>query len=190
MYFFSPSTLGFYLQAIHGTEIPADAKPITLERFNQLVRDRLPGQVLVVDMNGSPMLDQAPEPTLDEVLQTRHASKTFEVDRACEASITDGFWSAALGDRHQYSSALDDQLNLTGAILHGLDTPYACRDEQGLKAYRMHSAGQLRQVWEDFSLFKLSMLQRAQELKNQLDLALSAKDLEAIEAIGWEVNPT
>ncbi|MBX9754921.1 MAG: hypothetical protein K2X80_09220, partial [Pseudomonadaceae bacterium] len=115
-----------------------------------------------------------------------HTTNVQSINHACEAAITAGFQSDALGAPHQYSSQLDDQLNLTGAILRGLDMPYACRDEQGVKAFRLHTAEQLRQVGDDFTLYKLQLLQHANELKQQLDLALEAGDAEAMAQIRWE----
>jgi len=115
-----------------------------------------------------------------------HARKTAEINRGCELSITGGFWSSALGSAYQYSSELDDQLNLTGVILRGEESPYACRDEQGQKAFLLHSALQLRQVGDDFTLFKLQLLQKANRLKQQLDQALSDGDVAAIEALSGE----
>lgn len=117
-----------------------------------------------------------------------HAVNTAAVNSACVAAITGGFWSSALGAPHQYSSELDDQLNLTGVILRGFDSPYACRDEQGQKEFRPHTFGQLRQVGDDFTDYKLQLLQRANELKQRLDDALAAGDLVALEAITW-VDP-
>jgi len=119
-------------------------------------------------------------------LQDRHTTLASVLNASCERAITGGFYSAALGDPHQYSSQLDDQLNLTGAILRGLDMPYACRDEHGVKDYRLHTAAQLRQVGDDFTLYKLQLLQHTNELKQQLDLALAARDAEAMELITWE----
>lgn len=118
--------------------------------------------------------------------QAVHATQTQHINHACEAAITAGFQSVALGEPHLYSSELDDQLNLTGAILRGLDMPYACRDDQGVKAFRLHTAAQLRQVGDDFTLYKLQLLQHANDLKQQLDLALAAGDAEAMELISWE----
>lgn len=118
--------------------------------------------------------------------QAVYAAKVQDINHACEAAVTAGFQSAALGAPHQYSSQLDDQLNLTGAVLRGLDMPYACRDEQGLKAFRLHTAEQLRQVGDDFTLYKLQLLQRANELKQQLEQALDTGDTEAMQAITWE----
>ncbi|MHB0766477.1 DUF4376 domain-containing protein [Stutzerimonas sp. NM35] len=126
---------------------------------------------------------------VDEIPATlvrRHAEKYQVINTACEAAITGRFWSQALGEPHRYSSQLDDQLNLTGAVLRGLDMPYACRDEQGVKEFRPHTAEQLRQVGDDFTLYKLQLLQRADALKKQLDAALEAGDLAALEAISWE----
>lgn len=119
-------------------------------------------------------------------LESLHTQRTAEINAACEQAIVSGFCSAALGHLHVYSSQLDDQLNLTGAILRGLDMPYACRDEQGVKAFRLHTAAQLRQVGDDFTLYKLQLLQHANELKQQLDLALAAGNAEAIAQIRWE----
>lgn len=119
-------------------------------------------------------------------LVRRHAELYQAINAACEAAITGGFWSPALGEPHRYSSELDDQLNLTGAVLRGLDMPYACTNEQGRKEFRPHTAEQLRQAGDDFTLFKLEHLVRANALKQQLDEALAAGDLEALEAVSWE----
>lgn len=131
------------------------------------------------------MIDPPEQPHAEKITQL-HKNHTDEIDQACEAAITAGFKSDALGSPYYYSSELDDQLNLTGAILRGLDMLYACRDEQGAKAFRLHTAEQLRQVGDDFTLYKLQLLQRANELKQQLDQALAAGDAQAMQAITWE----
>ncbi len=123
---------------------------------------------------------------LAAALEAFYRRQYAAINSACEAAITAGFSSDALGPPHQYTSQLDDQLNLTGAILRGLDMPYACRDVQGVKEFRLHTAEQLRQVGDDFTLYKLQLLQHANELKQQLDAALDAGDLAALEAISWE----
>lgn len=115
-----------------------------------------------------------------------HEATTNEINRACELTITSGFWSSALGPLHSYSSQMDDQLNLTGVVLRGVDSLYACRDEQGVKAFRQHTAAQIRQVGDDFTLFKLTLLQKANTLKQQLDQALAESDLNALQAVSWD----
>lgn len=117
-----------------------------------------------------------------------HANKVAAVNTACDSTITSGFTSSALGAPHHYSSDLVDQLNLAGSVLRGLDMPYACRDEQGVKAFRLHTAEQLRQVGDDFTLYKLQLLQYANDLKQQLDQALAVGDIETMERINWDLR--
>nr|WP_177323723.1 hypothetical protein [Pseudomonas sp. P818] len=181
-FYFAPTTGGFYLSSLN-TDIPDDAIAISQDTYTQLALTPMPqGKRIGINQAGQPALIDIALPTIEK----QHSSATTAINNACDAAITAGFQSAALGAPHQYSSQLDDQLNLTGAILRGLDMPYACRDEQGVKAFRLHTAEQLRQVGDDFTLYKLQLLQRANELKQQLDLALAAGDAEAMQAITWE----
>lgn len=122
------------------------------------------------------------------VVERLYGEQYKAINANCEQAITAGFTSAALGTPHTYSSQLDDQLNLTGAILRGLEMPYACRDEQGRKEFRPHTIEQLRHVGDDFSLAKLQLLQRANQLKQLLDAARAAADVDALEAITWEAD--
>ncbi|EPZ4326337.1 hypothetical protein ACXM96_002247 [Pseudomonas aeruginosa] len=156
---------------------------IDQEEHQRLIAGQGAGLSITKGADGRPTLIPREQPSEAEAV---HERQTTAIARACEATITAGFQSAALGEPHQYSSQLDDQLNLTGAILRGLDMPYACRDEQGVKAFRLHTAAQLRQVGDDFTLYKLQLLQHANELKQQLDLALEAGDAEAMALIRWE----
>lgn len=122
------------------------------------------------------------------VVERLYGEQYQAINSACEQAITAGFTSAALGAPHTYSSQLDDQLNLTGAILRGLDMPYACRDEQGQKEFRLHTIDQLRLVGDDFSQAKLQLLQRANRLKQLLDAARAAADVDGLAAITWEAD--
>lgn len=115
-----------------------------------------------------------------------HQQQLTAINEACTAEITGGVWSSALGEAHHYSSELEDQLNLVGVILAGLDSPYACRDEQGKKEFHPHTFTQLRQVGDAFTVYKLGLLQKANRLKQQLDDALAGNDLAALEAVTWE----
>lgn len=183
--FYSESTGCTYLSGINPV-IPADARPINEQRYLEVLANPAPGKIRGHDESGLPILVDPPQLTAAELADSTHARQTKAINQACEAAITAGFQSDALGAPHQYSSQLDDQLNLTGAILRGLDMPYACRDEQGVKAFRLHTAAQLRQVGDDFTLYKLQLLQHANELKQQLDLALAAGDADAMELIRWK----
>ncbi len=182
---YSNLTRGFYDPAIHGV-IPPDAVEISPELHAQLLDGQARGHSIGIDQGGMPVLIVPRQPTITERAEAAYVRKTTSINRACEASITAGFISEALGAPHHYTSQLDDQLNLTGAVLRGLDMPYACRDEQGVKQFRLHTVEQLRQVGDDFTLYRLQLLQHANALKQQLDAALEAGDLAALEAITWE----
>lgn len=120
------------------------------------------------------------------VLTKLHSEKTTAVNQACETSITGGFLSEALGAPYSYSSQMDDQVNLMGSVIQALEMVYACRDSNGIKAFRLHTADQLRQVCNDFTSNKMKLLQKADGLKHRLDQALADKDLNALVAITWE----
>lgn len=109
-------------------------------------------------------------------------AKTAEINAACSAAIVGGFASNALGAPHTYDSALEDQLNLIGAVGLGIDLPYRCADEAGVKAFRLHTAAQLKQVAADGAAIKLSALEKAATLKAQVQ---AAEDAAAVEAVVW-----
>jgi len=166
--------------------MPPDAIEISEAIYQTVIANPAAGKIRSHDASGRPILIDPPQPSTAELSASAHARQTTAINRACEAAITAGFQSDALGAPYFYTSQLDDQLNLTGAVLRGLDMPYACRDEQGVKEFRLHTAEQLRQVGDDFTLYKLQLLQHANALKQQLDIALEAGDLAALEAISWE----
>lgn len=185
MRFYSPSTRGFYLKALHGDSIPADAVEISEKLFNQVVTHRPASKVIVVDENGLPALaDEAPI-SAEELQQQVYADQVRIIDAACESAITAGFVSSALGSPYRYSSQVTDQLNLTGAILSGQDMPYPCYDAQGVRDLRPHTADQLRQVGDDFTLYKLQLQQLANTLKQQLYQAFQSGDIDAMRRIIW-----
>ena len=183
--FYSQTTGSTYLSTIH-TDMPADAKSISEERYLQVIANPAPHKVRGHDQDGLPILIDPPQRDATELLAERHAVLFAAINTACELEITSGFGSDALGARYVYSSQLEDQLNLTGVVLLGVDSAYPCSDEQGTKAFRLHTKEQLRQVSDDFTVFKLQLLQKANELKQQLDQALAAGDLAGLEAVSWE----
>lgn len=163
---------------------------LTDARHAALLRAESQGNRLQPDLEtGTPIAVARPEqPSQDEII-ARHADKIREINEACESAITSGFWSSALGTRYRYDSLLEDQLNLTGAVIAGETSPYPYRDEQGAKVFRTHSAEQLRQVSNDFTLYKFGLLLKANALKKQLDQALDAGDLNALEQVAWSIEP-
>ncbi|WP_271105104.1 phage tail protein [Pseudomonas tohonis] len=163
----------------------ATGAPLTIERHGEIPM----GYTLSAPQLGQVWRDGEWVDDIPAQLVARHAAITAQIDQACEAAITGGFWSSALGAPHRYSSQMDDQLNLFGAVLRAVGMLYACYDEAGVKAFREHSAQQLHQVGADFSEYKLQQLQHAHVLKQQLDTARTAGDLAALEAVSWDPLP-
>lgn len=174
-YAYSPASKGLYRSDVN-SHFPVDACEIPQSLYLELI-----GKPIVHNANGYPQV-------ADQVvsLELLHQARSAAINAACEAAITSGFWSEALGTAHQYGSQLDDQLNLTGVILAGADSLYACRDTEGVKDFRPHTAAQLRQVWDDFTLYKLQLLQKANGLKQKLDEALANADMDALAAVTWD----
>lgn len=139
-----------------------------------------PGQI----WTGDRWIDDIPA-----VVELRYHEQLQAMNIACQREITGGFWSTALDERYRYTSELDDQVNLTGVALRGLNGPYPCYDEQGIKAFRPHTAAQLRQVSDEFTEFKMLRLQKVADLTEQLQAARLAQDLDAINALTWESLP-
>lgn len=78
------------------------------------------------------------------------AAKIAELKDACRQTIESGFTSSALGTAHTYDSALpQDQINLLGAKLGGVDIAFTCTDANGVKAQRFHTYAQISQVFDD-----------------------------------------
>lgn len=159
-------------------KIPADAVEITAVEHSALLDAQSAGRVIQADQNGKPVAVDPPPPSLETV----KASKTAEINAACAAAIVGGFTSSALGAPHSYDSALEDQLNLIGAVGLGIDLTYRCADAAGIKSFRQHTAAQLKQVATDGAAIKLAALEKAATLKAQVQVAVDAA---SIEAVAW-----
>jgi len=98
--------------------------------------------------------------------------------------ITTGFYSSALGSPYFYDANLEDQVNLIGVVADGSPSMFSVRvfpnDPQ--KTYMQHTSSQLKQVMDDGKLFKLTILQKFNALKNNV---LSCTTIGEINAIVW-----
>jgi len=185
-YFYSPSLHTFLIAGLHKNR-PADCVPLSDAEHTALMMHQSQGFEITFDRElMKPVARELAPPTETERLTAMHLEKTAQVNLACEAAITGGFWSSALGEPFQYASQLDDQLNLTGVIQTGMDSLYACRDQLGTKLFRSHTTEQLRHVGSDFSSFKQQLLQKANGLKQALDRALADSDLASLQLVSWE----
>lgn len=117
-------------------------------------------------------------PTLEQV----KAQKMTQLNATCKAEILAGFESDALGSPHRYSAEMEDQLNLIGSTLAGIDTPYVCTDSEGVKAARLHTAAQMSQVYQDGATIKGTKIFWFHELRALVE---AAETIEAVNLINW-----
>jgi len=109
--------------------------------------------------------------------------KYDELSTACRSNITKGFISSALGAPHTYDSMTEDQINLMGAKLAGIDLEYTCTDANGVKAKRLHTAAQIGQVFADGVQVVRACTTQYRTKKNA---AMAAADETSLAAIVWE----
>lgn len=157
-------------------------EPVAIDRHGQLP----PGYTLEVPAPGQIWKDGEWIDDIPAAVERLYQERIAAIDNACSREITGGVWSQALGDRYLYSSSQEDQLNLSGAAALGVDVDYPCTDSTGTKAFRRHAAAQLRQVADEFTLFRLQQLQTSYTLKDRLQAAREAKDLAGLESVTWE----
>lgn len=124
---------------------------------------------------------------LDTQLAKLYPLKLELINSGCAAYIASGFSSGALGEPHRYDSALEDQVNLIGMILSGLEGLCACTDAVGEKAFREHTAEQLHVVGQHLVTHKQTALRQAESLKRTLAKTLADRDLPAMQAIEWSM---
>lgn len=122
---------------------------------------------------------------IDAVLAALRDEKLQAIAADCAAYIAGGFNSIALGEVHRYSSAIDDQVNLNGQVLLGMDDTYPCYDADKVLAFRPHTIAQLQRVSYDLVRFRQAAQQQAETLRQAVASALKDKDLKAMKAITW-----
>lgn len=125
---------------------------------------------------------------LDTVLSKLHSQKLMMINSRCALHIEAGFSSNALGQLYRYDSLLEDQVNLTGLILSGLDALFPCYGSDDKKTYREHTAEQLHAAGLNLLAHKQAALQQADRLKQALASSLIDRDLAAMQAIEWEIS--
>lgn len=107
----------------------------------------------------------------------------------CAAAIVGGYVSDALGAPHTYPSKQTDQLNMMGSVTAALcptspadwSTPW-CADAGGVRAYRPHSAEQIRQAGSDGKAHVVVCQATLANLTAEIEAAETA---EAVAAIVW-----
>ncbi|MBV2149278.1 phage tail assembly chaperone [Sphingobium sp. AS12] len=122
-YFYSPSTGGFYTEAIHGQDIPSDACAIDADRHARLMAEQSAGLAIVADADGRPVAMPPPAPSdmqlLSDLRRHRdHLLAASDFTQMPDAPLTN--------DRREawrlYRQALRD-LPETATDLHAIEWP-------------------------------------------------------------------
>lgn len=92
---YSKSTGGFYDEAIHGGNIPADAVEITTEEHAALLNAQSQGKRIQSDANGKPVAVDPPPPTQEQIIAQYAAAVQQRLDDFAKTRGYDGILSAA-----------------------------------------------------------------------------------------------
>jgi len=80
--YFSASTKGFYLDDIHGDNIPDDAVKITAKRHDELMQAQAEGKSISADKGGHPVASDPPPPSAEEISAQLSRSAQEELDKS------------------------------------------------------------------------------------------------------------
>lgn len=93
--FYAKSTNGFYDEAIHGDNIPADAVEITVEEHQVLLEGQSQGKIISADENGKPVLKDPPPPTTEQIIAQYTGAVQQHLDTFARTRNYDSILSAA-----------------------------------------------------------------------------------------------
>lgn len=121
--------------------------------------------------------------TSEEILAATKLQKIDKLKVDCTNYMQAGFVSNALGSAHTYDSSLpQDQTNLLGAKLAGIDQQYTCTDSNGYKSRKLHTYAQINQVFID-GMFHVQTAKS--HLYDLIVVVNQASTIEAVEAVVW-----
>lgn len=102
------------------------------------------------------------------------------INDKCSAEILSGF--EVNGKR--YSTDIEDQVNIIGAVIAGIDMMYKCTDlSSGIKDFFPHTASDIQAVFQAGIIKKQELLHKATLKKSMID---NANTVEEIYLVKWE----
>lgn len=132
------------------------------------------------------------EPPLEAAhsLESVKASRVEALRAICEATITGGFKSGALGAVYTYPSDIKAQINLMGSVTDSImpdlpsdwQTPFWVCDADDVWSWKMHNAAQIQQAGRDGKAHVVSCQTLLAELTATV---LAATTAEAVTSIIW-----
>ena len=123
------------------------------------------------------------EATLEEILDKSRQEKINQLKIDCNIAIQSGFKSDALGEDYHYDSEMpQDQTNILGARIAGVDMPFTCTDSNGVKAERLHTAQQIVAV---FNAGMMHILTNKAKYYSLVESVNTATTVDSIDNIQW-----
>ncbi|AZV46846.1 hypothetical protein C3L23_06040 [Nautilia sp. PV-1] len=124
----------------------------------------------------------------EELFNKTKDEKIKEINNIAQEKIVSGFISSALGSEHLYQSEPTDQINLLGVVqdanLTGDNQFFKCSPDNGQTwEYKEHTPEQITQVLKDGKTIKSAILEKANELKLQVN---NATTIDEINAVTWD----
>jgi len=122
-----------------------------------------------------------------ELFEKAKLEKISEINKIAQEKIVSGFISNALGFEHLYQSEPTDQINLLGVVqtaqLTNESQLFKCSPDNGQTwEYKEHTPEQITQVLKDGKDIKIAILEKANQLKQQVKQAAT---IEEINTITW-----
>lgn len=129
-------------------------------------------------------LPQSYKDKLKEILDFEKISKEGELNRRCD-KLLESFESSALGEIYIYDMKQEDQINLLGLVIAGVDSFFRCakKDTPLDKQNIPHTKEQLRQVYNDGLETKSNLIYICGFLKEYIK---TLDSIDEVKALKWE----
>lgn len=102
-------------------------------------------------------------------LEDLRSEKIQQINAQASEQIIGGFESSALGSPHIYDSELEDQFNIKSIADLEIDSPIRCKNKAtNLKTFLPHKEDQIKNLVNEFHIFKMNILKNADQLKIDL----------------------
>ncbi|HEX7687337.1 MAG TPA: hypothetical protein VF453_06510 [Burkholderiaceae bacterium] len=92
--YYSKSTSGFYVDAIHGEAMPTDAVEISDDDYGALMTAQASGKSIVAGADGKPVATDPPAPTIDQQRATLSRAVQAHLDAVAKSNGYDSMATA------------------------------------------------------------------------------------------------
>lgn len=105
--YYAKTTGGFYDSELHGKAIPKDAVEISKEEHSVLLAGQSLGKIIRADINGFPVLEDLPAPSIGDILRAYRVEMQRHLDVFASTRGYDSILSAcsyAVSENSKYAS--------------------------------------------------------------------------------------